>query len=67
MDAGSVSENPQGTRLIVSLGLPVEFLSPSQPTNLPLTLPKEPPRSIQPLSVSAAGWSLSEPLRGQPH
>ena len=36
---GSVSEDVQGFMLVDYVGLPVEFLSPSGPSNLPLTLP----------------------------
>jgi len=36
---GSVSESPQGSRLVGSVGLPVEFLSSSGPSILLQTLP----------------------------
>jgi hypothetical protein len=36
---GSVSESPQGTKLVESIGLPVEFLTTSGPPILPETLP----------------------------
>jgi len=36
---GSVSERPQGSRLVDSVGLPVPFLSPLGPSILPPTLP----------------------------
>ena len=37
----SVSGNPQGSRLVDYVGLPVEFLSLSGPAILPPTLPSE--------------------------
>ena len=36
---GLVSGSPQGSRLVDSVGLPVEFLSPLGPSILPPTLP----------------------------
>ena len=48
---GLVSENPQRSRLIDSLGLPVEFLSSSGPSILPLTLLYASPSHRQCLAV----------------
>ena len=52
-------------RLVDSVGLPVEFLSPLRPTVLPPILPLVPDCPLfgcgcLHLSESAAGWSLSE-------
>ena len=48
---GSVFESSQGSRLVDSVGLPVEFLSHSGLSVLPPTLPKESLTSTQCLAV----------------
>lgn len=61
----SVSVSPQGSRLVDSVGLPVEFLSPLGPAILPQLFHRVP--KLHPLlavvwhpSESAAAWSLLE-------
>jgi hypothetical protein len=65
--SGSVSVNPQGSRLVDFVGLPVEFLFPLGPSVLPPTLFIR-LTELQPvfgcgslhLFQSVTGWKLSE-------